>query len=89
MIKLAGGSPVYIPLLPSENSPTTTSASWKLDMRELEKLFNSKTKAIVLNSPNNPLGKVFSRQELVVSTPPLIFLLSYVIQVSLTISNFG
>lgn len=30
----------------------------------MESLFNSKTKAIILNTPHNPLGKVFSRQEL-------------------------
>lgn len=36
-------------------------------MTEFAALFNSKTKAIILNSPNNPLGKVFTRKELEVS----------------------
>jgi len=42
------------------------SANWKLDMKELRSLFNSKTKAIVINTPNNPLGKVFTKEELTV-----------------------
>ncbi|CAL8073140.1 unnamed protein product [Orchesella dallaii] len=65
MVLLAGGTPVYIPLKPDENSgDSTSSAQWKLDMKELSSLFNAKTKAIILNTPNNPLGKVFSREEL-------------------------
>ena len=35
-------------------------------MDELRSLFNEKTKAVILNTPNNPLGKVFSREELTV-----------------------
>lgn len=35
-----------------------SSADWKLDSAELASKFNERTKAIVLNSPNNPLGKV-------------------------------
>lgn len=41
-----------------------SSADWVLDDAELEGLFNEKTKAIILNTPNNPLGKVFNRAEL-------------------------
>jgi len=67
MIQLAGGTPVYVPLLAADDSDKTTSASWKLDMKRLEKAFTKNTKAIILNTPNNPIGKVFSRQELVVS----------------------
>jgi aspartate/methionine/tyrosine aminotransferase len=37
---------------------------WTFDPEELRRAFNSKTKAIVLNSPNNPTGKVFTRAEL-------------------------
>ena len=37
---------------------------WTFDRDELRRAFNSRTKAIVLNSPNNPTGKVFSREEL-------------------------
>jgi len=37
---------------------------WTFDPDELRRAFSSKTKAIILNSPNNPTGKVFSREEL-------------------------
>ncbi|MEO8053398.1 MAG: aminotransferase class I/II-fold pyridoxal phosphate-dependent enzyme [Acidobacteriota bacterium] len=37
---------------------------WTFDPEELRRTFNSRTKAIVLNTPNNPTGKVFSREEL-------------------------
>jgi len=42
-----------------------STADWKLDSAELESLFNEKTKAIIFNNPNNPLGKVFTRYEIV------------------------
>src|SRR3989475_1553914 len=38
--------------------------TWEMDEEALKGAFTSKTKAIVLNTPNNPTGKVFSRQEL-------------------------
>ena len=37
---------------------------WKFSEAELEAAFNERTRAIVLNTPNNPTGKVFSREEL-------------------------
>ncbi len=37
---------------------------WTFDPDELRRAFSSKTKAIILNSPNNPTGKVFTRSEL-------------------------
>jgi aminotransferase len=37
---------------------------WSFDADELAAAFNNKTKAIILNTPNNPTGKVFSRAEL-------------------------
>jgi aminotransferase len=37
---------------------------WTFDPAELEKAFGNQTKAIVINTPNNPTGKVFSRIEL-------------------------
>lgn len=37
---------------------------WKLDRAELEAAFSDKTKAILLNNPHNPAGKVFDRDEL-------------------------
>ena len=43
---------------------TISSADWKLDSEELQAVFNSNTKAIIFNNPNNPLGKVFTRAEI-------------------------
>jgi len=37
---------------------------WAFDPDELRRAFTSRTKAIIVNTPNNPTGKVFSRQEL-------------------------
>jgi len=38
---------------------------WTFDVDELRAAFNGRTRAIILNSPNNPTGKVFSRAELI------------------------
>ena len=38
--------------------------SWQFDPDELRAAFNPKTRAIILNSPNNPTGRVFSLEEL-------------------------
>ncbi|GAA0169526.1 transaminase [Lithospermum erythrorhizon] len=54
-IRLAGGVPVFVALDPP---------NWTLDCEKLLKAFTNKTKAIVLNSPHNPTGKVFSVDEL-------------------------
>ena len=64
MVRGAGGIPRFIPLKPTKTGKTISSADWKLDEVEFEKLFNNKTKAIILNTPHNPLGKVFDRAEL-------------------------
>jgi aminotransferase len=37
---------------------------WSFDPDELEKAFGNRTRAIVINTPNNPTGKVFTREEL-------------------------
>ncbi len=43
---------------------TLHEPDWHFDEKELARAFNNKTKAIVINTPNNPTGKVFSREEL-------------------------
>jgi aminotransferase len=43
---------------------TLHAPDWSFDPDELRRAFNPRTKAIILNSPNNPTGKVFSRTEL-------------------------
>lgn len=52
---LSGATPRYVTLYEPE---------WKFDPDELARAFNVKTKAIIINTPNNPTGKVFSREEL-------------------------
>jgi kynurenine aminotransferase len=65
-IEMPGGKVVYVPLHPPKDGATkTTSASdWTLDMREFEAAISPKTRMIVLNTPHNPIGKVFSKKEL-------------------------
>lgn len=41
-----------------------TPPNWNYDLAELERLVTSKTKAIMINTPSNPCGKVYSMQEL-------------------------
>jgi aminotransferase len=43
---------------------TLHEPDWHFDETEMARTFNNKTKAIVINTPNNPTGKVFSREEL-------------------------
>ncbi|KAG7303913.1 hypothetical protein JYU34_010826 [Plutella xylostella] len=65
MIRMAGGVPRFIALKPRPNAgQNMSSADWVLDEAELASLFNSKTKMIILNTPHNPLGKVFTQAEL-------------------------
>ncbi|XP_064416158.1 kynurenine--oxoglutarate transaminase 3 isoform X2 [Latimeria chalumnae] len=43
---------------------TISSKDWVLEPEELVSKFSSKTKAIILNTPNNPVGKIFTTEEL-------------------------
>lgn len=52
---LASATPRYVKLHPPD---------WSFDQAELQQAFNSRTKAIIINTPHNPTGKVFSREEL-------------------------
>ncbi len=52
---LSGATPRYV---------TLREPDWTFDPDELAAAFNNRTKAIILNTPNNPTGKVFSREEL-------------------------
>jgi aminotransferase len=52
---LSGATPRYVTLHPPD---------WRIAPEELAAAFNNNTKAIIINTPNNPTGKVFSRDEL-------------------------
>ena len=52
---LSGAVPRYV---------TLRAPEWSFDERELREAFGPRTRAIVVNTPHNPTGKVFSREEL-------------------------
>ncbi|KAI0091938.1 pyridoxal phosphate-dependent transferase [Irpex rosettiformis] len=59
-----GGKPVYVPLHPDSTKTKPTSDDWKIDFDELRRALTPRTKIIMLNTPHNPVGKVFTRIEL-------------------------
>lgn len=63
---MPGGKIVYVPLHPPPNGAkeTSSAAEWTIDFAELEAAITPRTKMIVINTPHNPIGKVFSREEL-------------------------
>ena len=56
MVKLAGGTPVII--------PATAQTDYKITAEQLQAAITPKTKLLVLNSPSNPTGMVYTREEL-------------------------
>lgn len=52
---LSGAVPVYVKLQPPD---------WNFDREELRRAFTSRTRGIVVNTPHNPTGKVYTREEL-------------------------
>ncbi len=54
---LSDATPVHVPLYETEQG-------WKFDKNELRAAFNERTKAIIICNPNNPTGKVFTREEM-------------------------
>ena len=56
MVKLAGGTPVYV--------KATDAADFKVTVQQLESVCTLKTKLLILTSPSNPTGAVYSAQEL-------------------------
>jgi aspartate aminotransferase len=56
MVRLAGGEPRIV--------ATGENAGWKISPESLEAAITSKTRWLVLNSPNNPTGAIYSRHDL-------------------------
>ncbi len=52
---LSGAVPRYVALRPPD---------WSIDLDQLRAAFNDKTRAVVINTPHNPTGKVYSKTEL-------------------------
>ncbi|HET7212801.1 MAG TPA: aminotransferase class I/II-fold pyridoxal phosphate-dependent enzyme [Terriglobia bacterium] len=52
---ISGAVPRFVPLRPPD---------WTFDPEELAAAFDGRTRALILNTPNNPTGKVFSQEEL-------------------------
>ena len=57
---LSGAAPRFVRMQP----PSEKNLDWSFDRDELAAAFGANTKAIILNTPNNPTGKVFTRGEL-------------------------
>jgi len=57
---LSGATPRYVTLYP----PADPDGEWQFDPAELRAAFSRNTRAIIINTPHNPTGKVFTRSEL-------------------------
>jgi len=56
---LSGAKPRFVKLV-----PPSAGRDWSIDEAVLKRAFNDRTRAIIINTPNNPTGKVFTRAEL-------------------------
>jgi methionine transaminase len=54
-VRLNGGTPVYVPL---------TEPDFRIDWDDVRKMITSKTRLIILNTPHNPTGSVFGKEDL-------------------------
>ncbi len=63
---MAGGAPRFVRLAPpaSVTHGAAGSDSWTFDPAALRAAFTDRTRAIIVNTPHNPTGKVFTRAEL-------------------------
>ena len=57
---LSGAKPVWVNLREDPRG----AGDWTFDRDELARAFGPRTRAIIINTPNNPTGKVFTREEL-------------------------
>jgi N-succinyldiaminopimelate aminotransferase len=59
-ITFVGAKALYVPL----RAPDAKHPEWWIDWAELEAAFSPRTRLLIINSPQNPTGKVFTREEL-------------------------
>ena len=64
LIELCGAIPVFVPFEPPKQTGPTSTEDWRLDETKLESAVSAKTTLLLLNNPNNPLGKSFSKEEI-------------------------
>jgi kynurenine--oxoglutarate transaminase/cysteine-S-conjugate beta-lyase/glutamine--phenylpyruvate transaminase len=69
MSLMAGAKIRFVPLRPSRDQQSTDakftrSSDWSWNEQELLDSFNDKTRVIIMNTPSNPTGKVFRKEEL-------------------------
>jgi kynurenine--oxoglutarate transaminase/cysteine-S-conjugate beta-lyase/glutamine--phenylpyruvate transaminase len=63
-VRMAGGTPIHVPLRPNPSGGATANQVFTLDLNELDAAITPKTKILLLNTPHNPTGKMFTREEL-------------------------
>ncbi len=72
MVRLAGADPVFV--------QTKEENSWKMTAEEFENAMTPRTKMVIINSPGNPTGSIYTREELqaiiAVAAEEEIFILS-------------
>ncbi len=56
MVRLAGGEPVFV--------QTTEESGWKMTAQQFEEAMTPRTKMVIINTPGNPTGAVYTREEL-------------------------
>jgi len=56
LVEMAGGTPVFV--------ETEEEHKFKITPQQLKKVINEKTKALIINSPNNPTGTVYTKKDL-------------------------
>src|SRR5438270_11893550 len=56
MVRLAGGEPVFV--------QTREENGWKMTAEEFQEAMTPRTKMVIINSPGNPTGAVYTREEL-------------------------
>jgi aspartate aminotransferase len=56
MVRLAGAEPVFV--------QTTEANNWKMSAEDFENAMTPRTKMVIINSPGNPTGSVYTRAEL-------------------------
>jgi methionine transaminase len=54
-VRLNGGTPVYVPL---------TENDFRIDWEDVRKMITSKTRLIILNTPHNPTGSIFGKEDM-------------------------